>query len=167
MLHIFTDICWKVLPRKDFFSNFCLMQVFFPLNSWCKKKKKSWEKYFNQLVLFLLDIIYRYTGDGGGHRRDWKSLYWFHNAGWQQGCMGGGSTEFVLRPLLWIMQPSVRSAHCPPLDFLVSFVTITHLLLTPGPNPEPPPTQLPLASSTYPPSRPPLKLRKTETVQNL
>lgn len=30
-------------------------------------------------------------------------------------------------PLPWIMQPSVRSAHCPPLDFLVSSVTITHL----------------------------------------
>lgn len=40
----------------------------------------------------------------------------------------GRSWGLALRPLLWIMLPSVRSAHCPLLDSLVSSVTMTHLL---------------------------------------
>lgn len=161
MLHIFTDICWKVLSGKGFCLISAICKFFSP---WILDMKKSVGKTILSncscfcLTLFTgTQVMEEATGvigncfTGSIMQADSRDVM-------------GSFTEFVFRLLLWIMQPSVRSAHCPPLDFLVSFVTITHLLLTPGPNPEPPPTQLPLSSSTDPPSRPPVKLRKTETV---
>lgn len=84
-----------------------------------------------------------------------------NNASWQWGFQkqrrwSGGSTAFVFRPLLWIMQPSVRSAHCPPLDSLISSVTITHLPFTLALTPE----TSPVPTSLHPP--PPLILHFSE-----
>lgn len=83
-------IYWHLLKSSVMIFFFLISAIciffFFPPEIWMLKKILE---YFNHLVFFLLDIIYRYTGDGGGHMRDWKLLYWFHNAGWRQGCDGG------------------------------------------------------------------------------
>lgn len=75
------------------------------------------------------------SGAGGGWRRE------------------GDSRGFMFGPHLWIMQPSVRSAHCPPLDFLVSSVTITRLRFTPALTPSlphrSPPPPLPPAPTLH------------------
>lgn len=80
----------------------------------------------------------------GLQERGWRGRVWRREE---------DSRGFMFGPLLWIMQPSVRSAHCPPLDFLVSSVTITRLRFTPALTPSlphrSPPPPLPPAPTLH------------------
>lgn len=69
--------------------------------------------------------------------------------GGRAGTSEAGEVGVVFGPPGWIMQPSVRSAHCPLLDFLISSVTITHLLFAPALTPNLPRRNAP---SHHPPT---------------
>lgn len=129
---------------------------------WCfvcpRSKKRPLCKY---IVVISCLLGCQLTPDGCGHRHErWREVIRHHLGELTVGISGagggrrtaaaaaGGGGGSASRPLLWIMQPSVRSAHCPPLDSLVSSVTITHLPFTPALTPNllpsaelPPPTR--------------------------